>query len=122
MGHLLTTEGIKPQFEKVKEVHEMKPPTSPKGVREFIGMVGFYRKFISRFAYAARPLTKLTRRNFKFTWTDNCQMGFECLKTSLTKYPILKYPEPNKRYVIFTDASDQAAAAVLTQEYTDEDG
>ena len=72
LGHLLTTEGIKPQLEKVKAVHEMKPPTSPKGVREFIGMVGFYRKFISRFADAARPLIKLTRRNSKFTWTDDC--------------------------------------------------
>ena len=67
LGHLLTTEGIKPKLEKVRAVHEMKPPTSPKGVREFIGMVGFYRKFISRFADAARPLTKLTRRNSKFT-------------------------------------------------------
>ena len=114
MGHLLTTEGIKPQPEKVKAVHEMKPPTSPKGVREFIGMVGFYRKFISRFADAAKPLTKLTRRNSKFTWTDDCQTGFEYLKTALTKSLILKYPDPNKRYVIFTDASDQAAAAVLT--------
>ena len=122
LGHLLTTEGIKPQLEKVKAVHEMKPPTSPKGVREFIGMVGFYRKFISRFADAARPLTKLTRRNSKFTWTDDCQTGFEYLKTALTKSPILKYPDPNKRYVIFTDASDQAAAAVLTQEYADDDG
>ena len=52
LGHLLTTEGIKPQLEKVKAVNEMKPPTSPKGVREFIGTVGFYRKFISRFADA----------------------------------------------------------------------
>ena len=60
LGHLLTTEGIKPQIEKVKAIHEMRPPTNPKGVREFLGMVGYYRKFINRFADAARPLTKLT--------------------------------------------------------------
>ena len=57
LGHLLTTEGIKPQFEKVKAIHEMKPPNNPKGVREFLGMVGFYRKFINRFADAARSIT-----------------------------------------------------------------
>ena len=60
LGHLLTAEGIKPQVEKVKAIHEMRPPTNPKGVREFLGMVGYYRKFINRFADAARPLTKLT--------------------------------------------------------------
>ena len=122
LGHLLTTEGIKPQFEKVKAIHEMKPPNNPKGIREFLGMVGFYRKFINRFADAARPITKLTRKDSKYIWTEECQTGFEYLRTSLTKSPILKYPDPHKRYVVFTDASDQAAAAVLTHEYSDDDG
>ena len=79
-------------------------------------MVGFYRKFINR------PITKLTRKDSKFIWTEECQTGFEYLRTTLTKSPILKYPDPHKRYVVFTDASDQAAAAVLTQEYSDDDG
>ena len=65
-------------------------------------------------------LTKLTRKDSKFEWSDDCQTGFEYLKTCLTEGPILKYPNPHKRYVVFTDASDQAAAAVLTQEYSDE--
>ena len=100
----------------------MKPPKNQKGVREFLGMVGYYRKFISRFADAARPMTKLTRKDSKFEWSDDCQTGFEYMKTCLTEAPILKYPNPHKRYVVFTDASDQAAAAVLTQEYSDENG
>ena len=62
----LTTEGIKPQIEKVKATHQMRPPTNPKGIREFLGMVGYYRKFINRFADAARPLTKLTRKDCIF--------------------------------------------------------
>ena len=66
LGHLLTTEGIKPQPEKVKAISELKPPSTSKGVTEFLGMVGYYRKFINRFADAARPLTKLTRRHVKF--------------------------------------------------------
>ena len=67
-------------------------------------------------------MQKLTRKDSKFIWTEECQTGFEYLRTCLTESPILKYPDPHKRYVVFTDASDQAAAAVLTQEYTDDDG
>ena len=122
LGHLLTTDGVKPLLDKIKAISEMKPPENQKGVREFLGMVGYYRKFISRFADAARPMTKLSRKDSKFEWSDDCQTGFEYLKTCLTEAPILKYPNPHKRYVVFTDASDQAAAAVLTQEYSDENG
>ena len=122
LGHLLTIDGVKPQIEKVKAIYAMKPSVNPKGVREFFGLVGYYRKFINRFADAARTLTKLTRKDSKFIWIDDCQTGFEYLRTCLTESPILKYPDPHKRHVVFTDASDQAAAAVLTQEYTDDDG
>ena len=90
LGHLLTTEGIKSQFEKVKAIHEIKPPNNANGVREFLGMVGFYRKFINRFAYVSRPITKLTRKDSKFVWTEECQTDFEYLRITLTKSPILK--------------------------------
>ena len=100
----------------------MKSPKNQKGVREFLGMASYYQKFINRFADAARCMTKLTRKGVKFEWTDECQIGVDYLKMCLTEAPILKYPDPSKRYVVFTDASDQATAAVLTQEYTGEDG
>ena len=63
LGHLLTIDAIKPQT----EISEMKPPTNHKGVREFFGMVGYYRKFISRIADTARPMTKLTRKDTKLS-------------------------------------------------------
>ena len=85
-------------------------------------MVSYYRKFISKLADAARPMTKLTRKGIKFEWTEVCQTGFNYLKTCLNEAPILKYPNPSKRCAVFTDASDQVAAVVLTQEYSDEDG
>ena len=66
LGHLLATDGVKPQLEKIKAISEMKPPKNQKGVREFLGMVGYYRRFISRFADAARPMTKLTQKDSKF--------------------------------------------------------
>ena len=100
----------------------MKPPKNQKGVREFLGTVGYYQKFINRFTDAARPMTKLTRKGVKFEWTDECQLGFDYLKTCPPEAPILKYPDPSKRYVVFMDASDQAAAVILTQEYNGEDG
>ena len=119
--HLLTTEGIKPQLGKVKAISELKTPKTQKGMREFLGMVEYYRKVIDRFADAPRPLTKLTRKDIKFEWSNDCQVGFDYLKYCLIKDRVLKYPDPNKRYVIFRDASDQAAA-ILTQEYPDADG
>ena len=122
LGNLITMKGIKSQSEKVKAISEMKPPKNQKGVREFLGMVSYYRTFINRFADGTRSMTKLTRKDVKFEWTAKCQTGFEYLKTCLTEAPILKYPDPSKRYVVFTDALDQAATAVLTQEDTGKDG
>ena len=61
----------------------MKLPRKQKGVREFLGMFGYYRKFINRFADATRPMTKLTRKGVRFEWTEECQTGFEYLKTCL---------------------------------------
>ena len=81
---------------KIKAISEMRPPKNHKGVREFLRMVGYYRKFINRFTDAARPMTKLTRKGVKFEWTDECQIGFNYLKTCLTEAPILKYPDPSR--------------------------
>ena len=69
---VLTIDGIKPQSEKIKDISEMKSPTNEKGVREFLGMVGYYRKFINRFADASRPQTQLTRRDAKFELSKDC--------------------------------------------------
>ena len=62
----INTDGVKPQPDKVKAIHGIKPPRNPKEVREFLGMVGYYRSFISRFADAARPMTKLIRKGIQF--------------------------------------------------------
>ena len=97
---MLTTKGIKPHSEKVKAISEIKQPKNQKAVREFLGMVGYYRKFINRFTDTARPMTKLTRKGVKFEWTEECQTGFKYLKTCLTEAPILKNPNPSKWYVI----------------------
>ena len=83
-------------------------------------MVGYYRKFIPRFADIARPMTNLTKQDVPFEWTLQCQASFEMLKDALITSPILKYPDPNKSYTLFTDASKHAWGCVLTQEYEHE--
>ena len=118
LGHLISGEGIKPLPEKLESIKEMPPPTTPKEVKQFLGLIGYYRKFVPRFADVARPLTNLTRLDQPFEWSDKCQASFELLKEALIKEPILRFPDPNKPYTPYTDTSKYAWSCVLTQQYT----
>ena len=120
LGHLVSGEGIEPLPEKLEAVRKMPPPTTPKEVRQFLGLVGYYRKFVPKFADIARPLTNLTKQDVPYEWTNRCQEAFEFLKEMLLKEPVLKYPDPKRPYTLFTDASKFAWACVLTQEYEHE--
>ena len=95
----------------------MLPPQSPKEVKQFLDLIGYYRKFVPRFADLTRPLNALMRKNTEFEWAQQCQDSFELLKTSLMMDPILTYPDP-MCYVLFMDASKYPWACVLTQEKT----
>ena len=95
----------------------MNPPTSPKQVRAFLGLVGYYRKFIKNFAKIAKPLTLLTRQQVKFEWTPDHQTAFEHLKNAIVQAPILHYPHPNKTYIVYTDTSDDTCGAQLSQNH-----
>ena len=118
LGHIVSGKGITPMPEKLVCIQEMPPPKTPKEVKQFLGLIGYYHKFVPRFSDLARPLNALTRKNLSFEWTPVCQESFELLKTSLKTEPILTYPDPNLPYVLFTDASKYAWACVLTQEKT----
>ena len=98
----------------------MPRPYTPKEVKQFLGLVGYYRKFIPRYADIARPLNALTRKDTEFEWSDICQRSFDLLKAMVSEEPILVYPDPSKPYVLFTDASKYAWSCVLTQECTHE--
>lgn len=117
LGHFISGEGIEPVPEKVQSIKEMPAPTTPKLVRQFLGLVGYYRKFIPRFSDIARPLTNLTKKEESFQWTKTCQAAYDMLRTALTEEPILKYPDTEKPYILYTDASKYAWACVLTQEF-----
>ena len=118
LGHIVSGKGITPMPEKLASIKEMPPPKTPKEIKQFLGLIGYYQKFVPRFSDLARPLNTLTRKDVPFDWTPICQESFELLKTSLMTEPILSYPDPNLPYVLFTDASIYAWACVLTQEKT----
>ena len=90
---------------------------TPKKVRAFLGLVGYYRKFIKGFTKIAKPLTLLTRQQVKFEWTPDHQTAFIHLKSTIVQASILHYPNPNKTYILYTDTSDDACGAQLSQEH-----
>ena len=117
LGHLVSSEGIEPLPEKLEAMEKMPAPTNPKEVRQFLGLTGYYRKFVPRYSDIAKPLTNLTKKDEPFVWTELCESTFQLLKQKLMESPILKYPDPNLPYILFTDASGYAWAGVLTQEH-----
>ena len=118
LGHIVSIEGITPLPEKLDNIEKMLPPKTPKELKQFLCLIGYYRKFVPRFSDLARPLNALTRKNMEFEWTQICQESSDLLKASLMAKSILTYPDPNLPYVLFTDARKYAWACVLTQEKT----
>ena len=90
-------------------------PKTPKQVCTFLGLVRYYRKFIKNFAKMAKPLTLLTHQQEKFEWTPTCHNSFLTLKESVNQVPIIYYLDPTKHYILYTDTSDDAFGAQLSQ-------
>ena len=117
LAHILSATSIRPLPAKTHALQHMQPPTTPKQVRDFLGLVGYYRKFIKGFAKIAKPLTLLTRQQVKFEWTPEHHTAFLHLKEAIVQAPILHYPNPDKRYIVYTNASDNVCRAQLSQEH-----
>ena len=111
----ISADGIQPLPEKLESIAKMPAPRNPKEVKQFLGLVGYYRKFLPRFAVISRVLTHLTKKDVEFKWTLECENCFQILKEFLQKAPILNYPNPQANYSLYTDASKYAYAGVLTQ-------
>ena len=115
LGHVVSAQGIRPNPEKVRAVMILKPPSNVKEVRMFLGLVGYYRRFIQAFAAIAEPLYKLTRAGVPFEWGHVQQTAFDLLKKELCESPVLAYPRRDRQNIVDCDASDVAAGAVLMQ-------
>ena len=116
LGHIVSKEGIRVDPKKIEVVVEWKPPRNVTEVRSFLGLTGYYRRFVKGFSIIVAPMTKLLQKNVKFEWREECQRSFDKLKAFLTEAPVLTQPTCGKEYVIFSDASLNGRGCVLMQE------
>ena len=118
LGHCVGNGKLMMSEEKVKAIVEAPRPETKKQVKSFLGMIGFYRKFVPNFAEIALPLTELTKKGSpnRVPWEDVNQRSFESLKSYMVSGPILRLPELQKVFILRTDASNTGIGAVLLQE------
>ena len=115
LGHVISQHGVQPQPEKIKAIRDWPRPKCIRDVRGFYGLASYYRRFVKNFADIAEPLTKLTRKNKKFEWTDDSQTAFDKLKRAVEEATTLSFPYPNIPCIVDSDALDVAIGAVLSQ-------
>ncbi|KAH9657944.1 Endonuclease [Citrus sinensis] len=115
LGHVISAEGIYVDPQKIEAVVNWERPTNVTEVRSFLGLAGYYRRFVEGFSKIATPLTRLTRKNAKFQWDDDCEKSFQELQTRLTSAPVLTLPSSNEGFVVYNDASRQGLGCVLMQ-------
>ena len=119
LGFVVCEEGIKTNPKKNEKINNFPIPKDKKELRAFLGLISYYRKFIKKLAHIAKPLYELLKKDKEFIWTNREQKTFQMLKERLLKAPILAYPDFEKQFIITTDASKIAIAAVLEQEGDD---
>ncbi|KAI3792250.1 hypothetical protein L2E82_06124 [Cichorium intybus] len=115
LGHVINEDGIKVDPAKIEAVMSWEPPKSPMEVRSFLGLAGYYRRFVENFSRIATPLTKLTKKTEKFSWTEAQQTAFEQLRDGLCKAPVLALPQGGEEFVLYSDASLSGLGCVLMQ-------
>ena len=115
LGHVISVEGVSVDPYKIEAVVNWKPPKNVSEVRSFLGLAGYYRKFVEGFSKIAAPQTKLTRKDVKYDWVDACQQSFKELKGRLTLIPVLALPNGRDGFVVYSDASRQGLGCVLMQ-------
>ena len=115
LGYELSGEGLAPDSEKVLAIEQFPKPVDVSSLRSFLGMMGYYRRFVDGFSEIAAPLHRLLQKNVKFEWNKDCQKAFEELKRSLISAPIMAFPRFDREFVLYTDASDVGVGSILAQ-------
>ncbi|GJS74813.1 putative reverse transcriptase domain-containing protein [Tanacetum coccineum] len=115
LGHVINNKGVHVDPAKVEAIRNWSAPTTPNEVRQFLGLAGYYRRFIKGFSLISKPLTKLTQKNKKYEWGMEEDEAFQTLKQKLCSTPILAFPEGTKNFVLYCDASHKGYGAVLMQ-------
>lgn len=115
LGHKVSAAGIAPDPSKIEAIQKMLPPQSVTDIRSFLGITGYYRRFVKDFAAIARPLHELTKLGVEFNWSESCQTAWEELKERLITAPILQHPDFNEPFILQTDWQPSGIGAVLAQ-------
>jgi hypothetical protein len=113
---MISSEGIVVDPSKVRDVLDWKPPKSMRQVRSFLGLAGYYQRFILNFSKISKPITKLLKKGNKYIWIKDCDEAFKTLKKSLTTSPVLAQPDIIKPFDIYCNASGTGLGCVLMQE------
>ncbi|GJY41370.1 putative reverse transcriptase domain-containing protein, partial [Tanacetum coccineum] len=115
LGHMIDSKGIHVDPSKIESIKGWTSPKSPTEIRQFLGLAGYYRRFIEGFSKIAKPMTKLTQKKVKFEWGDKQEAAFQLLKQKLCSAPILALPEGSEDFIAYCDASKKGLGAVLIQ-------
>ncbi|KMQ89174.1 enzymatic polyprotein endonuclease reverse [Lasius niger] len=115
LGHIISDEGVKPDPAKIRAVKEFPKPHHAKNIKQFLGLAGYYRRFIHNFSKIAQPLTNLLKKDEPFVWQTKQEEAFVQLRDALCTEPILQYPDFTKPFVVTTDASGHAIGGILSQ-------
>ena len=115
LRHVISSKGVSIDPQKIEAIVNWKPPTNVTDIWSFLGLVGYYRKFVEGFSKLAAPLTKLARKEEKFVWSEACQQSFDELKRKLTSAPVLTLLSGHDGYTMYCDASKQGLGCVLMQ-------
>ena len=115
LGHRISVNGLEPLPQKHKAIRNLAPTRNRDEACHVLGLLGYYRSFIPAFANITLPITSLLKKNTPFVWSDKCQLALECLKEIFCNKPLLQFPDPNKPYVLYTDASNNMYSGILCQ-------
>ncbi|GKB22812.1 putative nucleotidyltransferase, ribonuclease H [Tanacetum coccineum] len=115
LGHVIDSEGIHVDPDKIESIKDWASPKTPTEIRQFLGLAGYYRRFIEGFSKIAKPMTKMTQENMKFDWSEKAEAAFQLLKQILCSAPILSLPEGSENFMVYCDASRKGLGAVLMQ-------
>jgi hypothetical protein len=113
LGHIIDKDGVTVDPKKVADILNWKAPTYARGIKSFIGMAGYYRRFIEEFTKIAKLITALLGNKVEFKWTQKCQDAFEALKEKLTTTPVLVFPDVHKPFSVYCDACYTGLGCVL---------
>ncbi|GJV88450.1 putative reverse transcriptase domain-containing protein [Tanacetum coccineum] len=115
LGHVIDCQGIHVDPAKIESIKDWASPKTPTEIRQFLGLAGYYRRFIEGFSKIAKTMTKLTQKGVKFDWGDKQEAAFQLLKQKLCSAPILALPEGSEDFIAYCDASKKGLGAVLMQ-------